>query len=471
MEQLSPPAGTPHLPASDQAPPADSVWTKGNQSPAVNSGGNVGTQYGTSSAAGERPLEMSSLGATARRFMSVFIMLTCAGPLAAQQATATGNQSPAVNAGGNVTINYAGMTPDEKAVFTRQIADTILVATKGKGASAVEPGTEQRVDQTIAAIAKGASEGDERLQQVLSLLAARKVAQAVPLLEAVAEDKTARIRQDSQVAAAAYRNLGAIAGLADPKKAREAYAEAARLDPNNIEGAYWHGYFEAEAGNLTQGEAAYRRAISLGAPGRDDWALYWAHVGLGDVWLARGSLMAATGEYEQGRSIAGRLAKADPGNAEWQRNLSVSLIKIGDVLVAQGNLPVRRTCRLRKPKSGRQRWRQCHDQQAAPPMPDDMKAVFAGPAQVPPPVPATAALAAQLQASARRQPAPTSSPASGTVVMRQPGNIRIAPQGAILRVEPRGKELRVFGEAPGGWLQIGDTEANGWVHSSMVQRR
>jgi tetratricopeptide (TPR) repeat protein len=403
------PAGTSHLPASDQAPPAGSVRTEGNQSSAVNSGGNVGTQYGTSSAAGERPLEMSSLGATARRFMSIFIMLTCAGPLAAQQATATGNQSPALNAGGNLTINYAGMTPDEKAVFTRQIADTILAATRGKSASAVEPGAEQRVDQTITMIAKGASEGDERLQQVLSLLAARKVAQAVPLLEAVAEDKTARIRQDSQVVAAAYRNLGAIAGLVDPKKAREAYAEAARLDPNNIEGAYWHGYFEAEAGNLTQGEAAYRRVISLGAPGRDDWALYWAHIGLGDTQVARGGLTAATGEYEQGRAIAGRLAKTDPDNAEWQRNLSVSLIKIGDVLVAQ--------------------------------------------------------------VSARRQPAPTSSSVSGRVVMRQPGNIRIAPQGAILRVEPRGKELRVFGKAPGGWLQIGDTEANGWVHSSMVLRR
>jgi hypothetical protein len=75
------------------------------------------------------------------------------------------------------------------------------------------------------------------------------------------------------------------------------------------------------------------------------------------------------------------------------------------------------------------------------------------------------------QVSARRQPAPTSSPVSGRVVMRQPGNIRIAPQSAILRVEPRGKELRVFGEAPGGWLQIGDTEADGWVHSSMVLRR
>jgi len=34
-----------------------------------------------------------------------------------------------------------------------------------------------------------------------------------------------------------------------------------------------------------------------------------------------------------------------------------------------------------------------------------------------------------------------------------------------------GKELRVFGEAPGGWNQIGATEANGWVHNSLVQRR
>ena len=73
--------------------------------------------------------------------------------------------------------------------------------------------------------------------------------------------------------------------------------------------------------------------------------------------------------------------------------------------------------------------------------------------------------------AAPRQPAPTSLPASGTIVMRHAGNIHVSPQGEILRVEPRGKELRVFGEAPGGWLQIGDTEANGWVHSSMIQRR
>jgi hypothetical protein len=38
-------------------------------------------------------------------------------------------------------------------------------------------------------------------------------------------------------------------------------------------------------------------------------------------------------------AISARLAAADSGNAEWQRDLSVSHNKIGDVLVAQGNLP------------------------------------------------------------------------------------------------------------------------------------
>jgi hypothetical protein len=33
------------------------------------------------------------------------------------------------------------------------------------------------------------------------------------------------------------------------------------------------------------------------------------------------------------------LAKSDPGNASWQRNLSVSYNKIGDVQMKQGNLP------------------------------------------------------------------------------------------------------------------------------------
>ena len=105
-----------------------------------------------------------------------------------------------------------------------------------------------------------------------------------------------------------------------------------------------------------------------------------------------------------------------------------------------------------------------------PPLPNDTKTVLTGPTPATAAPPVGAAPTAQRQPSASAaMPAPTA--ASGTVVMRQNGNIRIAPQGETIRVEPLGKELRVFGEAPGGWLQIGDTEANGWVHSSLVRRR
>jgi tetratricopeptide (TPR) repeat protein len=42
--------------------------------------------------------------------------------------------------------------------------------------------------------------------------------------------------------------------------------------------------------------------------------------------------------YKDGLAIADRLAKADPGNLAWQRDLSVSYDRMGDVLASQGDL-------------------------------------------------------------------------------------------------------------------------------------
>ena len=63
------------------------------------------------------------------------------------------------------------------------------------------------------------------------------------------------------------------------------------------------------------------------------------HNKVGDVLVAQGNLPEALKSYQTGLAIADRLAKADPGNAGWQRDLSVSYDKVGDVLVRQGNLP------------------------------------------------------------------------------------------------------------------------------------
>ena len=59
---------------------------------------------------------------------------------------------------------------------------------------------------------------------------------------------------------------------------------------------------------------------------------------IGDVQMAEGDLSAALKSYKGTSTSAARLAKSDPGNADWQRDLSVSCDKIGDVQVAQGDL-------------------------------------------------------------------------------------------------------------------------------------
>jgi tetratricopeptide (TPR) repeat protein len=58
-------------------------------------------------------------------------------------------------------------------------------------------------------------------------------------------------------------------------------------------------------------------------------------------WRQRtgGSRGARLSGYRDSFAIRDRLAKADTGNARAQRDLSVSYARIGDVLVAQGNLP------------------------------------------------------------------------------------------------------------------------------------
>jgi tetratricopeptide (TPR) repeat protein len=205
-------------------------------------------------------------------------------------------------------------------------------------AEAATPGARESLTASITAIAEGAAT-DPRYAQALELLKQGKPAAAEPLLEAVRQDKLKRIDKDSKDAAAATRNLAAIAAISDHKKARELYAEAARLDPSDVEGMLSNGEFQYEAGDLKAAEAAYSRLVDLTkGEGKEDGAV-WARFGLGDIQKDRGDLGAALATYRDSLAIVDRLAKSDPGNAGWQRDLSVSYDRIGNVLVAQGHLP------------------------------------------------------------------------------------------------------------------------------------
>jgi hypothetical protein len=67
-------------------------------------------------------------------------------------------------------------------------------------------------------------------------------------------------------------------------------------------------------------------------PGDPGWQrdLSVADDKIGDVLVAQGNLSEALKSYRDGLAIADRLAKAGPGNAQWQSDLVVSLVKLGD---------------------------------------------------------------------------------------------------------------------------------------------
>ncbi len=205
-------------------------------------------------------------------------------------------------------------------------------------AEAAQPGARERLRTAFESIAKGTAT-DPRYARALDLIKAGKPQEAEPLLKAAAEEEEAAGLQRIKQAAEKYRNLGAIAGYADLKRAREYYAKAVKLDPENVEAMLWHGEMEKEARNLGEAERAYNAVLRSGAQGRDESNFYWAKLGLGDILIERGDPTAALRAYREASLDADHLAKADPNNGGWQRDLSVSYNKVGKALALGGALP------------------------------------------------------------------------------------------------------------------------------------
>jgi predicted negative regulator of RcsB-dependent stress response len=226
---------------------------------------------------------------------------------------------------------------DRTKAMAKDVADIKALAQQllAINPGAVGPGAEKQVAEALQNVQQGASQGDERLQQALDLLKANRVQEALPLLRAFAEDKSAQINEDRKAAATAYRNLGAIAGLADPTRALEAYEKAADLDPADLESLNWAGSLEVDHGDFDKAEAHLKRVMS--STSGQPWIYYWAGLRLADIQMSRGDRAGALNAYRDGLASAESLAQSNPGNLEWQRDVSVSDSRIGDVLVAQGD--------------------------------------------------------------------------------------------------------------------------------------
>src|SRR5690606_5554800 len=58
---------------------------------------------------------------------------------------------------------------------------------------------------------------------------------------------------------------------------------------------------------------------------------------VGDALLAKGEIDAAIEIYDEQLGISRTLSASDPGNKQWQRSVAVALERMGDALVKKGD--------------------------------------------------------------------------------------------------------------------------------------
>jgi tetratricopeptide (TPR) repeat protein len=101
------------------------------------------------------------------------------------------------------------------------------------------------------------------------------------------------------------------------------FAEAANLDPGNSRLWIELGDLWKTRGSLAEAEKAFLAARDAAAGSKNNRDLSLAYR-IGDARVAQGDLACALKAYKADLAIAGSLATSDPGNAGWQRDLSVS---------------------------------------------------------------------------------------------------------------------------------------------------
>ena len=75
-------------------------------------------------------------------------------------------------------------------------------------------------------------------------------------------------------------------------------------------------------------------------------------------------------------------------------------------------------------------------------------------------------------APARTRAAPAEGASTIVTSATSRANIRQEPSldAPVVRSMPRESSLTVFGEAPGGWYHVGESEPFGWIHRSALRR-
>jgi tetratricopeptide (TPR) repeat protein len=108
------------------------------------------------------------------------------------------------------------------------------------------------------------------------------------------------------------------------------------LDPDQVWSWIELGRLHETTGSLVEALTAFEAALAAARRTRDERDESAALNDIGDVLVEQGNLPEALKSFRDGLAIRDRLAQADPGNAGWQRDLSVSHAKLAAVFRREG---------------------------------------------------------------------------------------------------------------------------------------
>ena len=204
----------------------------------------------------------------------------------------------------------------------------------GPGAAALDEAIGRDLKSGAKDLLDQGAEGEAAIER---LLKDGKTDQAEALLRRLAEKDAAEGAQANKRAAQRFRLIGAYAFLNNTQKALDAYARAAELDPEDWEGWWRLGQLQLRYGDLKAARASFEKLLALRNRIDDPRIEYYARTALGETDEAAGNREPALDQYEQATVLIKALANRDPNNAQWQRDLSVSYDRIGDIRAARGD--------------------------------------------------------------------------------------------------------------------------------------
>jgi tetratricopeptide (TPR) repeat protein len=216
-----------------------------------------------------------------------------------------------------VAENQGYLSPEKAKALEEQVARTQQDLERIREA---DPDWQAEVDTAIEAFNRSDIDGAKAAFARIDALIAKRRA------ELSAQERELRLEE--------ARSKHAQATLFYPFEASRSeplLTQAAELAETNI--WYWIacGQARIETGNLGGAGAAFVTARDLAATSGEERDRAAALAYLGDVRVAQGELPAALQAYEESLQIARDLAARDPGNAGWARDVLASLWRMAGI--------------------------------------------------------------------------------------------------------------------------------------------